>query len=76
MNYDDLKRMEQRAINIRQNGFKDCASRVMEVVDYHLAANPGIGVAEMNEEQLRDLVCDMMLVANQLEKYGESIPDE
>ena len=75
MNYDDLKRMEENAIDLRQNAFKDCATRVSQVIDYHLAANPGVGVMEMNEQQLKNLISDVMLVTNQLRKYGEKMPD-
>ena len=75
MNYDDLKRMEENAIDLRQSGFKDCATRISQVIDYHLAANPGVGVMEMNEQQLKNLISDVMLVTNQLRKYGEKMPD-
>ena len=64
---------------IRDSGFKDfaadCATRVSQVIDYHLAANPGVGVMEMNEQQLKNLISDVMLVTNQLRKYGEKMPD-
>lgn len=75
MTYDDLKRMEDYTTSVRQNAFKDCAARILQVVDYHLAANPGVGVADMNEEQLRGLVSDVMLLADQIETYGERLVD-
>ena len=75
MNYNDLKRMEQYADTVRQNAFKDCAARISQVIDYHLAMNPGIGTMQMNEQQLKNLVADIMLVTDQTRMFGEKIPN-
>lgn len=76
MNYDDLKRMELHDHFIRQNAFKDCATHISQVVDYHLAAHPGFGIQQMNKEQLLELIDDMMLLTDQIRIYGETLPDE
>ena len=75
MNYDDLRRMEEYSDNVRKNAFRDCAARISHIVDYHLAANPGLGLAQMNETQLYDLIHDVVLVVDQIKMYGERMPD-
>lgn len=75
MNCDDLTRMEQYANDLRQNAFKDCAARISQVINYHLAMNPGVGTMQMNEQQLKNLIADIILVTDQIRMYGERLPD-
>ena len=75
MNYNDLKRMEQYADTVRQNAFKDCAARISQVINYYLAMNHGVGTMQMNEQQLKNLVADIMLVTDQTRMFGEKIPN-
>lgn len=75
MTYDDLKRIELHDVLIRQNAFKDCAARISQVINYHLAMNPGVRTMQMNEQQLKNLIADIILVTDQIRMYGERLPD-